>query len=472
MERFIFIFFCAILVWSPLPLGSNRDWSLSLLAVMTSVLFCFWLFHLRTVSQLPQAISHNKAIIFIFFLIPLWSLVQLIPLPANVVQFISPHSGNYYHTQEWHTISINKEATLYSIQRSVSYALFFVLTLGIVNTPKRLENVAQVIVICGVIQASYGVLVVTGGKSFDFLQITKVSGQASFATGTFANRNHFAGYLEMSLAIGVGLLIAHIIQNNNPYAGLRAFFRNFIFTLLSGKARLRVFLALLVVALVLSRSRMGNTAFFVSLGVSGLIGLWLYRKNSNAKSLFVLFSSLIAIDMFILGSWFGLDKLVARLEGTTMEREERPFAFESSLHTLQDFWLTGSGAGNYYSIFPIYRSNEISGFYNFAHNDFLQISIEYGLIGFVLFAGIVIYSFTRAIQAQMQRRTAILKGAGFAAMMGIMSLTIHSSTDFNLYIPANALLFTLLCAFACCAYAMEHQEHPKTKRRRSNAINH
>jgi putative inorganic carbon (HCO3(-)) transporter len=63
-----------------------------------------------------------------------------------------------------------------------------------------------------------------------------------------------------------------------------------------------------------------------------------------------------------------------------------------------------------------------------------------------------------------QRHTAILKGMGFAAMMGIMSIMIHSSTDFNLHIPANALLFTLLCAIACISHSMEQQEH-RSKRK-------
>ena len=87
----------------------------------------------------------------------------------------------------------------------------------------------------------------------------------------------------------------------------------------------------------------------------------------------------------------------------------------------------------------------------------MQFWIEYGLIGCLFFVSIVILSFIKAIQAQQQRHTAILKGMGFAAMMGIMSIMIHSSTDFN--------LFTLLCAFACIAHSMEHQEH-ETKRRK------
>jgi len=171
------------------------------------------------------------------------------------------------------------------------------------------------------------------------------------------------------------------------------------------------------------------------------------------------------VDVLILGSWFGLDKLAQRLETTDAEREERTFVFQNSLQTLQDFWLTGSGAGSYYSIFPNYRDNQSYFFYDFAHNDFLQFWIEYGLIGCLFFVSIVILSFIKAIQAQQQRHTAILKGMGFAAMMGIMSIMIHSSTDFNLQIPANALLFTLLCAVACIAHSMEHQEH-ETKRRK------
>jgi hypothetical protein len=65
---------------------------------------------------------------------------------------------------------------------------------------------------------------------------------------------------------------------------------------------------------------------------------------------------------------------------------------------------------------------------------------------------IVILCFRRAIQAQVQRRTAILKGMGFAAMMGIMSIMIHSSTDFNLHIPANALVvYLVMCLCLYCS---------------------
>ncbi len=466
MQRFLFILLCIIIIWSPLPLGSHRIWSAALLEFLIASLGLLWLLSLSKELPLPNALLQNKVIVGLFWAIPLWSALQLVPLPPTVLAFLSPHSSLYFPADAWHSLTLDNGATLYKLQKSMAYALFFTLSLAIINTPERLDHMAQLLVISGVLQAAYGVLVVLGGASFDILHIRDIAYKGiSSATGTFISRNNFAGYLEMTIAVGVGLLVSHILLNNDNFTGFRAIVRNFVFTLLSGKARLRVFLALMVVALVLSHSRMGNTAFFVSLGISGVLGLLLYRKSHKARSLAILFASLIAIDVMILGSWFGLDQLAARLETTDSTKEERTYVFQRSIDVLHDFWLTGSGAGSYYSIFPNYRDNQSYFFYHFTHNDFLQFGIEYGFIGCLIFALIVIYSFTRAIQAQLQRRTAILKGMGFAAMMGIMSIMIHSSTDFNLQIPANALLFTLLCAFACIAHSMEHQERSQKKKR-------
>lgn len=471
MQRFIFILFCSILIWSPLPLGSHRVWSAALLECLIATLCVLYLLSASKDKEVPQALTHNKLIIALFFAIPCWTALQLIPLPPEILAWLSPQHLHYTsNTSSWQSLSLDTGATLYKLQKSIAYALFFTLTLAIVNTPSRLNLVAQVVVISGVLQAAYGVLVVLGGKTFDILNIAALTNKSglSSASGTFINRNNFAGYLEMAIALGVGLLVTQILLNKESYAGFRASLRNFMFTMLSGKARLRVFLALMVVGLVLSHSRGGNSAFFASLGICGVIGLWLYRKHHKAKSLALLFGSLIAVDMMILGSWFGLDQLAARLESTTVQHEERAFVFQSSIEIVQKFWLTGSGAGSFYSIFPNFRNNLSFGFYDFAHNDFLQTAVEYGLIGSLFFALIVILCFIKAIQAQKQRHTAILKGMGFAAMMGIMSIIIHSNGDFNLQIPANAMLFTLLCAIACIAQSMEQQEHSSKSKRRSS----
>ncbi|MFN3586781.1 MAG: O-antigen ligase family protein, partial [Moraxellaceae bacterium] len=132
----------------------------------------------------------------------------------------------------------------------------------------------------------------------------------------------------------------------------------------------------------------------------------------------------------------------------------------------------GSGAGSFASQFPAYRSADIGAFFDFAHNDYLQLLGEYGLIGGLLFASIALLSLHSAIQAQRQRRTPLLRGMGFASMMGIISLLIHSTVDFNLHLPANAMLFTMLCAFAFIARHQEQAEPASRRRsRRPQAVN-
>ena len=65
-----------------------------------------------------------------------------------------------------------------------------------------------------------------------------------------------------------------------------------------------------------------------------------------------------------------------------------------------------------------------------------------------VFGLMVLMSFAAALRAQYLRRDPLMRGLSFAAMMGILALMIHSAVDFNLQIPANALTFMLLLAFA------------------------
>lgn len=475
MERALYVGLLGLLVWAPLPLASNRFWSMSLLQAWIAVLFVLWL-ALRVRQSLnnsappPTIANRNRDMIVLFWLIPLWSLIQLIALPPSWREALG--ALPYPDTADWHPLSIDAGATWFQTMESVAYAMFFTLALSLINSPARLQRTCELLVICGVLQASYGVLVTLGGKNYDLFGILYRPQQSGSASGTFANRNHLAGYLEMCLAIGVGLLLTHMIQNNDPYTGWRAMLRRFLTTLMSGKARLRIFLALMVVALVLTHSRMGNSAFFASLGISAVIGLFIYARHKRSTAMVILFGSLIAIDSLILGAWFGLDKLAARLEQTTLEREERTYVFTAALDLLKEAPVTGIGAGAFEGAFEAFKSGKIFFDYEYTHNDYLQIAIEYGVIGSLLFGLIVIHAFRLAIVAQRSRHTAILKGAGFAAMMGIISLMIHSWVDFNLQIPANALMFTLLCAFACIATGMELQVKAEPGQHRSRHRRH
>jgi len=89
--------------------------------------------------------------------------------------------------------------------------------------------------------------------------------------------------------------------------------------------------------------------------------------------------------------------------------------------------------------------------YLYAHNDYLQFAVETGGVGLGLMGLVVLFSLYAAVSAMRRRRNQFYSGVGFAAFMGVLSILIHSVSDFNLQIPSNAIYFTLLLALAWIA---------------------
>lgn len=443
-DRHLFFAFCLLIVWAPIPLGSNRVWAMQILQAWIAVISAGLCWQIGK-GRLELAPALKKAWIPVACLsgILLWTLLQILPPP------LSPLDSS----------TRNVTSGYLALQKSMAYTLVFLCALQLLATPQRLERAALVIVASGVLQAVYAVLVTLGGPSFDLLGLKLISPFKDATTGTFVNRNHLAGYLEMSLATGIGLLMARLEPGDSDM-GWRERSRRLLRALLGGKAMVRLFLVIMVIALVMTHSRMGNSAFFASMGISAMIGLFLYRKVS--RSLVLLFASMIVIDLFIVSAWFGLDKLASRIEGTRISEEVRLDVNANAWPWLQEHWLAGSGAGSFGSQFPAYRTADVGPFFDFAHNDYLQILGEYGVIGAAFFVLMIASSLWAAVRAQRQRQNQVLRGMAFAAMMGITSLMIHASVDFNHYIPANAMLFVALCAFASAA---RHMDSSRQKRR-------
>jgi len=402
---------------------------------------------------LTESVKQAKPVIISFALFVLWVFIQTLPLPMSWVVFLSPESAAIQSglVDDFAQLSVNSFYTFESALTTLSFFLIFLLTLLLLNTAIRIKYFAIVIVVSGVFQAVYGSLMTLSGVEYILFFAKEASLGA--ASGTFINRNHFAGYLEMSLAIGVGLMIASL--SRQPSVSFREWLQRLIKTLLSSKAVIRIALAIMVIALVLSRSRMGNIAFFSSLaiaGVIGLFGLWsLSRKGKISRyavrPVLILFTSLIVIDLFIVGAWFGIDKVKDRIEQTSFATEIRDEMDINALDHFQSFIFTGSGGGTFSEVFPLYKTVLFPGFIDHAHNDFLEFGGEFGLAGLFLLAVIVGWSLFKAIQSQFVRRSYFMRGVGFSATMGIVAIMIHSTVDFNLQIPANAALFVVLLAF-------------------------
>lgn len=422
-----------------------------MMEIATFTLMLLWLWkYLFYHVRLTPVFRHATPVLIVWCLWLIHITWQWLPIPYSWLNIISPQAAHWRtltvpenHLPLIVTISVDSHATLVAWLQSVCYFMLFILTLLLIHRRSRLKQLAYTLVFSGLLQAVYGSFMTLSRLEWGFFH-PKIFG-ISVATGTFVNRNHLAGYLEMCLAIGIGLLIAQVGHGtDNTW---RQHLRSLLNWLLSSKMRLRLALVIMVIALVLTRSRMGNVAFFSSLLIAGLIGLLLSRHVARL-TVVILLASLIVIDLVVVGAWFGVDEVAYRLQQTTLATESRDEVDINLLPYWRDYQWAGSGLGTFFAVFPYYQEHNVEGYYDHAHNDYLEFSAETGIIGLFLVGSIVILSLSVALLAQYHRHDPLCRGIAFSTTMAIIALLIHSSVDFNLQIPANAATFVIILALA------------------------
>jgi O-antigen ligase len=129
-----------------------------------------------------------------------------------------------------------------------------------------------------------------------------------------------------------------------------------------------------------------------------------------------------------------------------------------ALELAKDYPVFGAGGGTFYTAFPRYRGPELKAYFDFAHNDYIQFLAETGVVGLALAGSLPLFALVLAVLALARRRDPLARGFAFAVLMGVVSLGIHSTVDFNLQIPANALAFLVLIAYGWVAMYLERKD--------------
>lgn len=437
--RHLFTAYLALLVLAPIPLGSNRPWAWALLELWVFVLAIAWLFgYLRGKHGGNAAFIKSWPMLACSAVWLAYVWLQLVPLPLEVLKALSPQAAH------WHALAagpggldaapltLDRHGTLHGALKSTAYLAFFGLSLLLLDRRERVATAAFTLVASGFAQAMFG------GLS----ALTDPLGES--AHGTFVNRNHYAAYLVMCLSVGIGVLIANL--TGAVSRTWKQFLRNVIALILSPRMLLRLALVVMVIALVLTRSRMGNMSFFASLLAAGAIGLAFSKRAT--RSMVVLIASLIVIDVFVVGTYFGVERVVERIEQTRLETEDRDEIARSALNLWRDYPAFGSGLGSFHAVIPGYWGDIPGSPYTHAHNDYLQFAGEVGVIGASLLGAMLLMSLLAALRAQQVRTDPLMRGISFGSLMGMIALMIHSAVDFSLQIPAIALTFMLVLALA------------------------
>lgn len=447
VERITFYSMLALLIWLPIPLASNRPWAWSVMEVWIAIQTLALLVHFR--GNLPwQQLRAYKWLLGTLLIFQFWTLLQIIPLPLSVLASLSPKAADIYLqasnsvtglTITTAPLSLDREQTYISLLKGISYFLLALNVCLLVNNGNRLKLVIWALIISGTLQAFYGaMLVLLNIKDSPVFGIPL----SNIATGSFVYKNHLANYLMMILSLGIGLIVSQMHTSSSPNWQVRL--RRWLQAIISSKMLIRLCLVIMVIALVMTRSRMGNSAFFIVTIIGSLLVLLLYKHRPRAFN--VLIVSILAIDTIVVGTLFGLENVKQRLAQTSLSQENRDQVVYWGIEIIKDFPLTGTGAGSFYSTFQAYQQEYLHLFYDHAHNDYLQFAIESGLPATLMLGGIVLFTLWQTLSTIRHRQSQLMKGIAFGCCMAIIGMLIHISVDFNLQPPANAATFiVILC---------------------------
>ena len=316
--------------------------------------------------------------------------------------------------------------------RILVYASVFIVILNNLARQESTQLLSCVLIFLGMAISMYAIYQFATNSEYVW-HFIRPEGYRKRGSGTYICPNHLAGFLEMLAPIGLAYTltgrIGHLLRVFLGYSSLVLLAG--IGVSLSRGGWLATLLALLLFFILLIRQRQYRLPALIILVLLVSAGAFSYSKADRARK---------------------------RLENTFLLDSPdtvriRVWLWKTALRMWEDhFWL-GVGPGHFDYRFPNYRSEEVQARPGYAHNDYLQTLAEWGLCGAglilsalaLLYAGVFkTLKYVRREQGDLgtkpSNRTAFVLGAS----LGLVAILIHSFTDFNMQVPANAILAVTL----------------------------
>jgi len=418
-----------LIVFSALAHGAVEPWSIAVLEVGVVFLLLTWAF---------IAIARKR----FSLTIPPIALPVFALLLYSAVQCATWENMN----GDRQSLSVDAAATRTAMTTLGFLFAIFLIAANFFKSRKRLRVLTYTLVSFGFVLALLGILQLVGGSGGYRLWIRPVQDGSGWLTGPFVNHNHFAGYLELLAPLPVALLISGVEPHIRALCGFAA--------------------AMMAMAIVLTASRGGIVSLVGGVVFLAIVGtLWKKRVNKlderearshfgfrrKVKSVLAVSAILVfALSAVMIGSlWIDSDAPLQRLVSPNERHESfelsRGWIWKTTGNMIRSNWLLGVGLGAYGTAYPKYSDNSEPLIVDRAHNDYLQVLSDTGLIGGMIglwFLLTFAYSVMRIMKCASLFEGAVAVGCASACV----SLLIHSLFDFNLQIPATALLFLVLNA--------------------------
>lgn len=432
------------LIFAPLAFGTVEHWSIVILEILigTAALVHFgscWFFrkeHLKVPGLYP------------LLLLLLFMALQIVPLPPFLLKILSPAAFAAYSPiaeladkGQWLPLSLNQKATGLEFLRISAYALVYILTSQLLNNPLNLKKTVNIVISLAVGVAFLAIVqdVSSPDKIFWFREVPA----NAHPFGPWINPNQFAAYIELISPLALGLFLFY-----KPRIRSEESWREKVVSFFSQPESNLYFYygfasTLLVLAVFVSLCRGG----IIALTISGIAFVLLYNHKKMQRGRMALL--LVGCCAFLAISWFGWDIIIAEFnhgfDSAGNIRDDRLALWHDTLLICKDYLFFGSGFGTFQDIFPHYSAFTHNMIYDHAHNDYLELLSDGGLVGFSLAAWFVTAVLWHGWKMVRVRRDQYAILVGIGAISGIVAMLMHSVTDFNMHNGAVGYYFFFLC---------------------------
>jgi len=317
-------------------------------------------------------------------------------------------------------ISAYGYVTKYEVLQYVSYGIVLLIAAECVRDEDARKRFGFALIVFGVLYAFFALAqeLTPNGKIFWFYT-PRFHGSIY---GSYVNHDHYAGLMEMLVPLPLVVSMGHLFKG--------------------GKRALVAFCAVLMASTIfLSGSRGGMIAFVLEIVLFGALTLMQRRNPRVALGLVTLCVLALAFLVFL-----GKGRVLGRLGD--LGPGIRLNITKDCLRMFSHRPVWGFGLGTFPTLYPSYRTFYTNLFVNEAHNDYAQVLVETGLLGFGLMLWFLISLFRRGLPASRRWEFKWDGALSLAALLGCAGILFHSFVDFNMQIPANAALFYALCALA------------------------
>ena len=364
-------------------------------------------------------------------------LMQLCSLPVALARRVAAGQIWDAHTR-FRTLTIEPFATRAHLLILLACVIgFFLAYIASQGSHNRRHFIVGLVVL-GLFEAFYGLVQYLTGWQHIFVYVKKYDLQE--ATGTYINRNHYAGLLEMIFPLSLAVAFYELWK-------LRAKKRSEE----SNLHRIAFWLSIAVVlfaALVYSRSRMGIAASTVSVLIMLALAL---TSNLYRKTAIIVCAAFLVLSVGVI-AWIGAASVVERFRDAGQE-------YAAGDHTRMSIWrgtLTliaehpwfGTGFGTFPIAYTTVQTTFLDEFVNHAHNDYLELASDLGIPVALALTASLSWILVRTARTFRDANRSMDKFFALGCVGSMVAILLHSLVDFNLYIPANALVFASILGLA------------------------